>query len=67
MHIPIFCGDYQFLWGQTNAVVINIHAAITRAGGDLFSPVGMPVKPGLSNKEFQPAAQSSTDQINPFA
>jgi hypothetical protein len=33
----------------------------------LFSPVGMPVKPGLSNKEFQPAAQSSTDQINPFA
>ena len=59
--------------GQADAFVMDVHAAIAGAGGDLFGAVGMAVKAGLADEEFQPAAQFGrnggdgvADRLQPF-
>ena len=55
-------GVDDFVGGQADAFIGDVHAAIARTGGDLFGPVGVAVKPGLADKEFQPAPQLRADQ-----
>ena len=46
------CGN-DFSRGQADAIVMDIHAAIPRAGGDLFSTVRMAIKAGFAHQELK--------------
>ena len=69
-----FLGAFDdFLGGQPDAFVIDIHAAVAGTERDLFGAVGMAVEPGLADHELQPATQlvghgidCVTDVIQPF-
>ncbi len=50
--------------GQADALVVEIHAAVAGAGGDLFGAVGMAVKAGLAHQELQAAAEFGGDGIH---
>ena len=41
-----------------DAVIVNRHAAIARAGSDLLCPVGMPIQTGLADQQFQAATKA---------
>jgi hypothetical protein len=54
---------YDFFWGQANALIGDLHAAIPRSISDLLGAVGMSVKPRLAHQKFEPPPQFVADGI----
>ena len=58
-------GGDDFGGGQADAFVVDVHAAIAGAGGDLFGAVGMAVKPRFSHQKLQRPAQFGRQRSAP--
>ena len=54
----------DFLGRQADTLIADIHSTIARAEGDLFRPVGMPIKSGLAHHKLKTAAQFIADRIH---
>ena len=58
MRAVLLRGAHDFLGGQANALIVDVHAAVARPEGDLFGAVGMAVEPRLADQEAAAACPS---------